>query len=79
MSLASFNMFVGGAAGTNFNGMVMENYGVSRIFYNTSYVIFIVGILAAIFIARFEMRKKQGYYNEVLNERKKTERVNSNE
>jgi predicted MFS family arabinose efflux permease len=64
MSLASFNMFIGGAVGTSFNGMIMKNYGVSRIFYNTSYVIFIVGILSAIFIARFEMRKRQGYYDE---------------
>ena len=60
MSLASFNMFVGGAVGTSFNGMIMKTYGVSRIFYNTAYVIFIVGILAAIFIARFEMRKRKG-------------------
>lgn len=63
MSLASFNMFVGGAVGTSFNGMIMENYGVSQIFYNTSYVILIVGIISAVFIARFEMRKKQGFYN----------------
>lgn len=62
MSLASFNMFVGGAVGTSFNGMIMETYGVSRIFYNTSYVILLVGIISAIFIARFEMRKTQGYY-----------------
>ncbi|MBT2731759.1 MFS transporter [Carnobacterium sp. ISL-102] len=59
MSLASFNMFVGGAIGTSFNGMVMQKYGVSTIFYNASYIILIVGILAAIFTARFEMRKKK--------------------
>lgn len=59
MSLASFNMFVGGAVGTTFNGMIMENYGTSQIFYNTSYVILTVGILAAIFISRFEMRKNK--------------------
>jgi len=64
MSLASFNMFVGGAVGTSFNGMIMKTYGVSMIFRNTAYVIFIVGILAAVLIARFEMRKKQGYYEE---------------
>ncbi len=59
MSLASFNMFVGGAIGTSVNGMIMKTYGVSRIFYNTAFFIFIVGILSAIFIARFEMRKRK--------------------
>ncbi|GAU76517.1 MFS transporter [Fusibacter sp. 3D3] len=62
MSLASFNMFVGGAVGTSFNGMIMKTSGPQTIFYNAAYVIFIVGILAALFIARFEMRKSQGYY-----------------
>ncbi|QRN85723.1 MFS transporter [Clostridia bacterium] len=60
MSLASFNMFVGGAIGTSFNGIIMETYGTSQIFHNTSYVILTVGILAAFFVSRFEMRKKQG-------------------
>ena len=43
---------------------IMKSYGTARIFYNTSYVILAVGILAAVFIARFEMRKRQGYYSE---------------
>lgn len=62
MSLASFNMFVGGAVGTSINGVVMKIHGTSTIFYNTAYILFIVGILSALFIARFEMRKSQGYY-----------------
>lgn len=62
MSLASFNMFVGGAVGTSFNGMIMKTYGTTRIFLNTAFIILIVGILAAVFIARFEMRKKQGLH-----------------
>lgn len=65
MSLASFNMFVGGAVGTSINGVIMKISGPQTIFYNTAYIIFIVGILAAIFIARFEMRKSQGYYANV--------------
>ena len=65
MSMASFNMFVGGAVGTSVNGMIMKTYGITRIFYNTSYIILAVGILAAIFIARFEMRKRQGAYSKV--------------
>ncbi|MBK5244196.1 MAG: MFS transporter [Eubacteriaceae bacterium] len=68
MSLASFNMFVGGAVGTSINAMIVQNYGVSTIFYNAAYVIFIVSMLAAVFIARFEMRKKQGYYDEIKEE-----------
>jgi len=39
------------------NGFV----GVSRIFYNTSYIIFIVGILSAVFAARFETRKRKAF------------------
>lgn len=65
MSLASFNMFVGGAVGTSINGMIMKSSGPQTIFYNTAYIIFIVGILAAVFIARFEMRKSQGYYSNI--------------
>lgn len=65
MSLASFNMFVGGAVGTSFNAVIMQNYGVTTIFYNAAFILPIVSILAAIFIGRFEMRKKQGYYDEI--------------
>jgi len=65
MSMASFNMFVGGALGTSVNGMIMKAHDTARIFYNTAYVILIVGILAAIFIAKFEMRKKQEQYAKV--------------
>lgn len=68
MSLASFNMFVGGAVGTSVNAMIVQNYGVSTIFYNAAYIIFIVSMLAAVLIARFEMRKKQGYYDEIKKE-----------
>jgi len=62
MSMASFNMFVGGAVGTALNGNVMEAFGVSRIFLNASFAIFAAGLLAALFVARFEMRKAKGYY-----------------
>ncbi len=57
MSLASFNMFVGGAVGTSLNSAVLGNFGVSRIFFNTSIVILVVGLMAAVFVARFEMRR----------------------
>lgn len=61
MSLASFNMFVGGAIGTSINGRIMETYGVSQIFRNTSYIMLVVGIISAIFISRFEMRKAKSF------------------
>lgn len=64
MSMASFNMFVGGAVGTTLNSAVMTNFGVSRIFFNTSIVILVVGLLAAFFVARFEMRKANGFYTQ---------------
>ncbi len=59
MSLASFNMFVGGAVGTAVNGRVIAANGINSIFFNTSFVILVVGIIAAIFVARFEMRQKK--------------------
>ncbi len=59
MSLASFNMFVGGAVGTALNGRLIVENNISTIFYNSSFIILVVGIVAAIFISRFEMRQKQ--------------------
>lgn len=58
MSLASFNMFVGGAIGTTLNGTVMKNYGASQIFFNTAFILLAVGILATLFVSGFEKRKK---------------------
>jgi predicted MFS family arabinose efflux permease len=62
MSMASFNMFVGGAVGTSLNGAIIGSFGASRIFFNASIVILVVGLLAAVFVARFEMRKAQGLF-----------------
>ena len=58
MSLASFNMFVGGAVGTVVNGKIMAINGINSIFFIASFIIFIVGFIAAVFIARFEMRQQ---------------------
>jgi predicted MFS family arabinose efflux permease len=66
MSMASFNMFVGGAVGTSINGIIMKNYSITRIFYNASFVILVVGVVAAIFVSRFEMRKRQREYSEAI-------------
>lgn len=62
MSLASFNLFVGGAIGTSVNGVIIKSYGITQIFYNASYIVLAIGILTTIFVARFEMRKKQNNY-----------------
>ncbi|QEN07091.1 MFS transporter [Oceanispirochaeta crateris] len=58
MSLASFNMFVGGAIGTAVNGKILAVSGINSIFFYASFIILVVGLVAAVFIARFEMRKK---------------------
>lgn len=58
MSLASFNMFIGGAVGTSINGQIMETYGTAQIFMNASIIILIVGVISAIFVSQFEARKK---------------------
>ncbi|MDN5351960.1 MAG: hypothetical protein PWQ12_879 [Clostridiales bacterium] len=52
MSLASFNMFVGGAVGTSINGRIMETLGAAQIFHNAAYIIFAAGLAAAFFEAR---------------------------
>ncbi len=59
MSLASFNMFVGGAVGTAINGRIINTTSINYIFKYASFTILIVGFIASIFIAKFEMRQKQ--------------------
>ena len=57
MSLTSFNIFVGGAVGTSINGRIMTNIGINSVFFCAAFIIFIVGLVAAFFVARFEMRQ----------------------
>lgn len=64
MSLASFNMFVGGAVGTAVNGRIMAAGSIDSIFFYASFIIFVVGIIAAVFIARFEMRQRKAKQQE---------------
>lgn len=59
MSLASFNMFVGGAVGTAVNGRIMIQQNINSIFFYASFILLVVGIVAAFFIARFEMRQQK--------------------
>ena len=58
MSMASFNMFVGGALGTSLNGVLMETIGLSQIFIYASVVIFLAGIIASVFVSKFEIDQK---------------------
>jgi len=45
MSLASFNMFVGGAIGTTVNRQVLNNYQISNIYLIAGVILIIVGFL----------------------------------
>jgi predicted MFS family arabinose efflux permease len=46
MSLASFNMVVGGAVGTVVNGLIINYYGIDKIYLASSILFIIVGLLA---------------------------------
>jgi predicted MFS family arabinose efflux permease len=59
MSLASFNMFVGGAVGTAINGRIMIQQSINSIFFYASFILLAVGLTAAFFIAGFEMRQQK--------------------
>ncbi|MBI9107002.1 MAG: MFS transporter [Spirochaetales bacterium] len=59
MSLASFNMFIGGAVGTAVNGRIMIQQNINLIFFYASFIILAVGLIAAFFIAGFELRQKK--------------------
>ncbi|WP_026394318.1 MFS transporter [Acetobacterium malicum] len=59
MSLASFNMFVGGAVGTSINAMVIETGSVTTIYISSAVILFLVSIVAALFISQFEVWKRQ--------------------
>lgn len=58
MSMASFNMFVGGALGTSLNGVLMETIGLSQIFIYASVVILLAGIITSVFVSKFEIDQK---------------------
>lgn len=52
MSMASFNMFVGGAVGTSINAKIISSYGISKIYLIASILILIVGFATSIFLRR---------------------------
>lgn len=64
MSLASFNMFVGGAVGTSINAMVIETGSLATIYLSSAIILFLVSMVAALFISQFEARKRQACLEE---------------
>ena len=52
MSMASFNMFVGGAVGTSINARIISSYGISKIYLVASILMLIVGFATSIFLRR---------------------------
>ncbi len=48
MSVASFNIFVGGAIGTGINARIIEAYSVSRIYLIAAFLILITGLASSI-------------------------------
>ena len=58
MSLAAFNMFLGAAVGTSVNGHLMNITNTSTVFSIAAFVILGVGVLAAVFVSGFGMRKR---------------------
>lgn len=58
MSMASFNMFVGGAVGTTINSLVINVYGVPVIYRNASIILFLVGIASTVLLYHTKQKNK---------------------
>lgn len=52
MSMASFNMFVGGAIGTGINARIIGSYGISKIYLVASIILLLVGFVTSIFLRK---------------------------
>ncbi|MGE4353272.1 MAG: MFS transporter [Oscillospiraceae bacterium] len=59
MSLASFNMFVGGAVGTSVNAKIIGSVGIAKIYVPASILILLVGFTTSLLL-----RKSQGNLKE---------------
>lgn len=59
MSLASFNLFVGAAIGTQVYGKLIETFSAFYVFSIASFIVLGAGIIAAILISGYEERKRQ--------------------
>ena len=58
MSLASFNMFVGGAIGTYANGRILDTWGFGAVFIFAAALILVAGITAAALLRRATSPKR---------------------
>ena len=52
MSLASFNMFVGGGVGTLLNGHILNQWGFEPVFLGAAGLILLAGIIASRLLER---------------------------
>jgi predicted MFS family arabinose efflux permease len=60
MSLASFNMFVGGGLGTYLNGQILNLGGYAAIFVLAALLILLAGALASLLFSRIMPLSSQG-------------------
>lgn len=58
MSLASFNMFVGGGVGTFVNGYILKQFGISMIFSVASVIMFLLAIIASSVVASIKNKSQ---------------------
>ncbi|WP_163195653.1 MFS transporter [Clostridium thermarum] len=56
MSLASFNMFVGGAIGTSINGRIINEFSIGLVFSIAAVAMFLVAFLASTIIRKISAR-----------------------
>lgn len=70
MSMASFNMFVGGAVGTGINAKIIGSFGISKIYLAASVVLLIIGFATSNFLrvksenTQLKMSREQVLENE---------------
>jgi len=59
MSLASFNMFIGGGVGTFINGKILNNFGINKIYFIAALVLFTVGLIANVTVNLGQISKEK--------------------
>jgi MFS family permease len=57
MSLASFNMFVGGAIGTSINGKIISVGNIGTVFLIAAVTMFLAGTIGAIVVKKISNSK----------------------